>query len=52
MLPSVNDQVSGVIGRTSDEAWETGNPGVMPMEYMSCPAGLVFGKQTLQIQEM
>ena len=38
--------VAGVIVATSDDPWGTGNPGVMPMEYMGCPAGCRLIKQT------
>ena len=38
--------VAGVIVATSDDPWGTGNPGVMPMEYMGCPAGCRLIRQT------
>ena len=31
--------VAGVIVATSDDPFGRGNPGVMPTEYMGCPAG-------------
>ena len=38
--------VAGVIVSTSDDPWGTGNPGIMPMEYMGCPAGCRLIRQT------
>ena len=37
--------VAGVIVSTNDDPWGTG-PGVMPMEYMGCPAGCRLIRQT------